>query len=151
MLHTREVLSLQSEATPEATRGMLSRVMAELKDLMTAERAGMIEVALAEIVNNIVEHAYAECPDGEIRLTALVDDTLLRFEIRDDGLPLPGGTLPPGRPADLGGGRQALPEGGFGWLLIRSIARDLSYARQDGVNRLTVDFDLSPTGGRARR
>ena len=37
---------------------------------------------------------------------------------------------------------QALPEGGFGWALIRDMTRDLTYRRQGRMNRLSFVIDL---------
>ena len=151
MTGIREVLSVTSPATIRDTRCILSRIMEGLSALLPAERAGVIEIALAEIINNIVEHAYDGRADGQIRLTASLAEEdqgpVLQFDIQDDGTALPGGMLPPGLPPDLSVPREALPEGGFGWLLIRTLARDLEYSRQDGVNRLTAIFDLAASDG----
>ena len=142
------LLSLTGDATELGTRAALSRIMLQLRsdlsDHLSPERCGMVEIALAEIINNIVEHAYSGRSDGEIRLAARVDGPVLRFDIADDGAPLPGGALPPGRPADLSVPRDSLPEGGFGWLLIRSLAREIRYDRHGDTNYLHVAFDLGP-------
>lgn len=66
----------------------------------------------------------------------------------DQGAPMPGGTLPEGSQAGRTGLALAdLPEGGFGWHLIRSLTRDLAYTRVAGTNRLSFllprDRDLS--------
>ena len=37
---------------------------------------------------------------------------------------------------------QDLPEGGFGWFLIRSLTRDLTYLREDGYNMLCFCVDV---------
>jgi serine/threonine-protein kinase RsbW len=42
-----------------------------------------------------------------------------------------GGSVDPAAPLS------EMPEGGFGWLIIRQLARDVSYTRQDGVNHLS--------------
>ncbi|MGR3802136.1 ATP-binding protein [Marinibacterium profundimaris] len=142
------MLSLTSEATETGTRAALSRIMrqlrADLAERLSPERAGMVEIALAEIINNIVEHAYRRHDGGEIRLSAHVEGPALKFDITDDGDPLPGGVLPHGRSSELTCPRDSLPEGGFGWLLIRAMASDIRYDRRDGTNRLHVAFDLRP-------
>lgn len=152
MAETEEVLTLTSPATEAGTRRALTQVMeqimARLDGQLSAERAGMVEVALAEVINNIVEHAYGGQAGGEIRLSARLDIPLLRIEVCDDGLPLPGAVIPPGRPIDLAVSRGNLPEGGFGWILIHAVASDVRYSRSGGVNRLQVTFDL--TGARPR-
>ena len=67
------------------------------------------------------------------------------FLIVDEGLVMPDGQLPKGR--RLGGPGVALedlPEGGFGWHLIRSLCADLTYSRVDRQNRLAF---ILPKGG----
>jgi len=64
-------------------------------------------------------------------------------ELRDNGRPMPRGRLPrtamPGLPPQPGPETlESLPEGGFGWFLIRTLARDLCYSREMGTNRLVL-------------
>lgn len=99
------------------------------------------EQVLAEVLNNVVEHAQAGRPEGQIEL-----DTRLRSDgvicaVRDDGAEMPGQTLPEGRLHDLTMGFDDLPEGGFGWYMIHTLTEDLCYERQNGWNRL--EFRIS--------
>lgn len=108
-----EVLFQKAPATELGTRDILARIMAQLSSDLPAEKAGMIEVALAEIINNIVEHAYADEDHGEIAVHVTSADHLLVFEISDDGVPFPGETLPQGARPDLGRPRaRRCPRGG---------------------------------------
>lgn len=102
-----------------------------LRRLDDANR-GKAEIVLAEALNNIVEHAYAD-GSGEIELTIRLNSRGLNCRIVDQGAPMPKGALPRGQlaPAD------DLPEGGFGWYLIRTLSEDLSYSRIEGQNQLT--------------
>ena len=124
---------MQSEAL--AVRDGLRRLFAAapLRDL-SADAQGTVEIVLAEALNNIVEHAYATT-EGQIavRLRHLSPD--LWCEIADGGLPMPDGTLPAGVLHRLNPGDD-LPEGGFGWFLIRSLAQDLAYCRKQEHNLL---------------
>lgn len=100
---------------------------------------GTAEIVLAEALNNIVEHAYAR-HQGDIEVTIRVATGSLDCTISDHGLPIPGETLPAGRlpqMLDL----DDLPEGGFGWHMIRSLSRDLAYCRVDGRNELTFRLE----------
>ena len=95
---------------------------------------GRIEIVLAEVLNNIVEHAYAE-RQGEITIEVSKGPAGIGCRILDTGAAMPGlalpeGTLAPHDPDDL-------PEGGFGWFLIRSLTEDLRYSRQSGMNELS--------------
>ncbi len=126
-------------ATPLAVRQVLHRLIADLEGRgIPAEARSAAEIVLAEALNNVVEHAYAEAT-GEIEFELAPEPDGLRCSIVDHGsampeLRLPEGTLPAGdEPA----------EGGFGWFLIRSLARDLRYDRIGGTNRLS--FSLPAT------
>lgn len=94
------------------------------------------EQALAEALNNVVEHAQAGRPQGRIILSTRRRSRTLLCEICDDGAALPRGTIPHGAPPPPGTRRRDLPEGGFGWFLIRALASDIRYSRRDGWNRL---------------
>ncbi len=94
------------------------------------------EQALAEALNNIVEHAHANWPDGRIDIETTLSGNGLAFCVRDDGAPMPDGQLPAGERAEISGALDDLPEGGFGWFMIRTLTQDLSYARQGSWNQL---------------
>ncbi|CUH75524.1 ATP-binding protein [Tropicibacter naphthalenivorans] len=102
----------------------------------------MWELALAEVLNNVVEHAYRDRSDGEIRVDLKFADSCLRARIVDFGAPMPGGVPPCGKMADLDVPTEDLPEGGFGWFLIRSLANRLTYHQCDGANHLTLEIPL---------
>lgn len=101
------------------------------------DAASSIELVLAEVLTNICKHAYKGLPGGRIDLTAWADGDTLRFETHDFGVPMPDQQLPAGIPASLDGPVEKMPEGGFGWLLIRQLTVDLSYAREGDRNRLS--------------
>lgn len=94
------------------------------------------ELVLAEVLNNIVEHAYGRAnPTGRIELTVRAIAGGLVFRIVDCGRAMPqalwpAGHLPRPDPHDP-------PEGGWGWHLIRSLSHDLRYSRIGGQNQLT--------------
>ena len=95
---------------------------------------------MAEGVNNVVEHACAGLPNATGRITCLNRGDTLTVEISDTGRPMPENRLPTGSRADLSGPMADLPEGGFGWFLIRQIATHVSYIRTDGQNHLILKF-----------
>lgn len=118
-------------------------VRAALHDLMACalvrdlspDCRGTTELVLAEALNNVVEHAYATYP-GEIEVEVQRAPDRLRFRIADTGLPMPGAEPPPGCLPDMTS-FDDLPEGGFGWFLIRRLTQDLRYRREAGGNRLS--------------
>ena len=111
---------------------------------LTEESRGTAEIVLAEALNNVVEHAYARYP-GKIEVVMRRRDPELLFDIRDDGLPMPGAEPPLGRLREVLE-IDDLPEGGFGWFLIRSLAHGLAYRRLNDRNLLSfcVPADYRP-------
>ena len=108
---------------------------------LTDDARGTAEIVIAEALNNIVEHAYASHA-GEIELSLKRSGGKLSVLITDRGHPMPGGSLPEGRlPA---ADPDNLPEGGFGWFLIRTLSQDLRYCRADGRNHLFFRLDADP-------
>lgn len=139
----RHVLSVS--ATPHAVRaGLLQMQKLLCGDGVNRNDRGTCETVLAEVMNNIVEHAYASRDDGGIEVVLVHDGFGLRVEITDSGAPMPGGCLPGPRPVTLDVAPCDLPEGGFGWALIRNLTTELEYQRTDGINRLKfrVPFEL---------
>lgn len=106
---------------------------------LPAEGRGTAEIVLAEALNNIVEHAYARYR-GDIQISLRLSSSELICRIVDTGLPMPDATLPAGilQPFREGG---ELPEGGFGWFLIRTLSRDLEYRRDGNSNLLSFRLD----------
>ena len=60
---------------------------------------------------------------------------MLKVSVYDQGLPMPDEHLPKGELAPLIDGED-LPEGGFGWFLIRTLTLDLEYERDGSFNKL---------------
>ena len=92
------------------------------------------EIVLAEVLNNIVEHAYRGAA-GQIQISVACQIGFLDICIKDYGLPMPDLKLPAGELHPLYDGQDP-PEGGFGWHLIRSLTQDLLYQRVQGQNIL---------------
>jgi len=94
------------------------------------------EMVVAEVLNNIVEHAYLERPGGRIILKNENQADGMFFAVRDNGRPMPELELPKGVLKDIPDTLDALPEGGFGWFLIRTRTKELTYHRLDNWNVL---------------
>jgi serine/threonine-protein kinase RsbW len=109
-----------------------------LRELSEDDR-GTVEIVLAEALNNIVEHAYASS-QGDIEISLSLQANQLQVCIIDSGLPMPDGTLPTLQQPEPDPQRD-LPEGGFGWFLIRSLSKDLSYRRDGPRNLLCFRLD----------
>lgn len=102
---------------------------------------GQAELVMAEALNNVIEHAYAGHSHGVVEMTIVLRDGMIEIRILDDGLPMPGGTAPTGQSHDLTCAVEDLPEGGFGWFLIRELTQDLVYERCGNRNRLEFRID----------
>ena len=143
-----ETFACSFKATEQSARSCITTVMEGLRAIeLPVDRAGDVQIALAEAVNNIVEHAYADRTDGEISIRCALSPKTLQISISDTGPPLPNGELPAGLPADVSGPLETLPEGGFGWYLIRELTSSLHYERQADSNLLSLCFELSAQQG----
>jgi serine/threonine-protein kinase RsbW len=125
-------------AEPASVRAALGQVTSSspVVELAPDQRA-TVELVLAEVLNNVAEHAYAGT-SGHVAVTVALDRDGLRCDVVDEGVSMPGGVLPRGDlPTD------PMAEGGFGWHLIRSLTRNLQYRRQRGANRLSFVVPLT--------
>ncbi len=124
-----------------ATETAVRRGLASLKQSLapfqySRDELGALEIVLAETLNNIVEHAYANGPAGNIEICLNHASDGLWCTVIDDGAMMPDGEVPLGRRAKLNCEVKDLPEGGFGWFLIRELAHDLVYERREDRNYL---------------
>ena len=123
-------------AVRDGLRALLDTVL--LRSLPEDGR-GTAEIVLAEALNNIVEHAYAH-HDGEIEISLQLRQNELLCVISDTGVPMPSGQLPSGVLTSFEDTAH-LPEGGFGWHLIRCLSKDLTYRRTGDRNLLSFRLD----------
>lgn len=124
-------------ADPVSVRDGLARLLgAPPASTLSATDRATVEIVLAEVLNNVAEHAYAAHP-GMVEVALAAHPAGIACQVVDSGAPMPGGKLPEGRqPTGPGTALADLPEGGFGWHLIRSLTRDLRYVRTDAQNHL---------------
>ena len=98
--------------------------------------ADTCELVLAEALNNIVEHGQIP-PDLPV-LVCWSDHQALQITITDHGRPCPQSVIDTAsspNPDDL-------PEGGFGWAMIRMLCHNLTYNHKQGQN--TLMFFIQP-------
>jgi serine/threonine-protein kinase RsbW len=140
-------LQLVIPADTLAVRNALIRMCDALilRSLPEDER-GTVEIVLAEVLNNIVEHAYS-ADEGEIEITLRRAPDGLLCQIVDHGARMPDERLPEGDLPPMSADN--LPEGGFGWHLIRSLSQELVYSRGNGQNRLTFRLGIAPLSGQS--
>ncbi|WP_220750726.1 ATP-binding protein [Jannaschia sp. AI_61] len=104
---------------------------------------GDVLIVLGEVLNNIVEHAFADEPDGWIDCKISRHRTHFLIETRDNGTPLPPRLLSAGALPDTGTDLEDLPEGGFGWFIVHTLTDDMIYERLDGQNHLSFSLAIS--------
>ena len=137
-------LSLEFSATDTNVRETMRHVMARIGAAGVAmEDANRLEIALAEALNNVVEHGFAGLDPGIVRLDLQSVPTSIRVEIADGGHPYPNNRLPEPKRHDLTCELADLPEGGFGWTLIHDLVSKIEYNRRAGENHLCMIFDLT--------
>lgn len=131
-------ISVQSSET--AVREALKKLLAGLGPLaLDLEEAGTVELVMAEALNNIVEHAYpAADAVGPINITCKHARDGLHLMVVDRGCGMPDGQTPLGTPVEVDVSLNDMPEGGFGWFLIKDLAKDVSYQRVGSENRLSM-------------
>ncbi|MFD2172820.1 ATP-binding protein [Rhodobacter lacus] len=129
-------------ATPFAVRTALRTALARFLRQLSPDEAGTLELVLAEVLNNIVEHGYGETGHGTITLSLVRDHRGLSCSISDDGVELPPACLARSLDNTQRPEPQALPEGGFGWFLIHDLVEDLGYHRANGRNLLAFRMPI---------
>lgn len=125
-----------------SVRHALRTALARFLRQLSPDQAGTLELVLAEVLNNIVEHGYKDTATGTITLSLVRDHRGLSCSISDDGVELPPNCLTIGRQDAARPLPQALPEGGFGWFLIHDLVEDLGYHRANGRNLLAFRLPL---------
>ncbi len=133
-LSTGIEFSVSSGST--AARSALEQIISALQPLkLDIEETSTVEIVLAEVVNNIVEHSYGDL-EGPITIRFSHHHDGLHVAITDQGCVMPDGRTPIGQlqPRDVD--VDDLPEGGFGWFLIQDLAKDVLYQRVGNENQL---------------
>jgi serine/threonine-protein kinase RsbW len=123
-----------------AVRETLRLAVEQFAPRITADEAGTLELALAEVLNNVVEHAYANTVPGLVEVEVHHTPAALVCRVEDRGQPMPGLMLPAGIMQPVAGKVEDMAEGGWGWAMIRALTADLRYRRMGEQNRL--DFSV---------
>jgi serine/threonine-protein kinase RsbW len=100
-----------------------------------AAKAREVEAAVVEAVNNAIEHAYGNEKGHAVRVMVTLLADRIMFRICDTGRRM--GQAP----ASLAAGAHAsgdLKEGGRGFLIMRSLMDEVSYAQVGNQNVLTL-------------
>jgi serine/threonine-protein kinase RsbW len=94
-----------------------------------------LNVALDEVLANLLEHAYTDSDAHQIRVTLSVYPQTVLAEIEDDGRPFDPLAAPP---LDSAAALAEGQVGGWGIHFVRKLMSDVAYRRDDGKNHLTL-------------
>ena len=108
-----------------------------------ADATDMLRLCLAEALNNIVEHAYSGADGKPIFADVSFTDHGYEVLLIDEGKPMPGGVAPDGEMEFEIDDLENLPEGGFGWMLIRTEMDNVDYERRAGCNVLRLEKHIT--------
>lgn len=128
-----------------AVRDGLAQVMMCLMPLaLSDDDTSTIELVLAETLNNVIEHALS---DSQVATTIEIRGAFdasngLRMTVIDRGAPMPTDKAPVGKAPDLDVSTDDLPEGGFGWFMIHTLASDVRYTRVGEANHLILQLPV---------
>lgn len=92
-------------------------------------------LAVDELLNNIISYGYDDHGRHKISVTVTMDDGALVTEIRDDGVPFDP-TRAPDKPPS--GSLQERPVGGIGLHFVHSLMDEVRYTRQGKNNVVRV-------------
>ncbi|MEM9433669.1 MAG: ATP-binding protein [Pseudomonadota bacterium] len=136
-------ISLTISADPNDIRVCLTDLKVEFASAKLATDLVInTELVLAELLNNIAEHSFSGRSGGVIKLQIALSCNAVRLVLEDNGRPMPNLSLPdPDRP-ELDVALENLPEGGFGWFMIRRLTSELSYSRIGQRNQLIAVIPL---------
>jgi len=126
----------------DAARAFLAHVCDHLaqRGQLPPDAGHRVISAFVEAFNNCVIHAYADMAPGPVEVELEVGEDALSVRVVDHGQAFSPDEVPKPNLA-------ALPEGGLGLFIIRNFMDQVSYAREDGANVLTMikRFEGGPT------
>ena len=117
--------------------GFMESVCDELQlDMHVAMK---LQVAMEEMVTNVIFYAYPEGTSADITLTAESDGQELTFVLSDTGKPFDPTAK---EDADIDVNPMDREQGGMGILIVKNIMNEVSYQRLGEENRLTMKKKL---------
>ena len=90
-----------------------------------------LNLALEEIVINVIKHGYADQEEHDIAVTFWLEPAVLTVRVEDDGVPFNPLDAPP---ADISSPVEKRRPGGLGVYLVRNLMDELEYQRSGNKN-----------------
>jgi len=135
-------LSLSTRLADVAMAGTAVKAICTAAGL-DEEGAGGMELAVVELLNNIVIHGHAKADGFKMQVEVDAQGEVVRLRIHDVGAPVPQSALTRTfgfDPADI----EALPESGMGLMLVRASVDELDYRAGPDGNIMTLTKYLRP-------
>ena len=98
-----------------------------------------MQVAMEEMVTNVIFYAYPKGTSADIKLTAESDGKEVTFVLSDTGKPFDPTAK---EDADLDVNPMDREQGGMGILIVKNIMNEVSYERLGDMNQLTMKKKL---------
>ena len=98
-----------------------------------------LQVAMEEMVTNVIFYAYPKGTSADITLIAESDDKEVTFVLSDSGKPFDPTAK---EDADLDVNPMDREQGGMGILIVKNIMNEVSYQRLGDMNQLTMKKKL---------
>lgn len=98
-----------------------------------------LQVAMEEMVTNVIFYAYPEGTSADIKLTAESDGKELTFVLSDSGKPFDPTAK---EDADIDMNPMDREQGGMGILIVKNIMNEVTYQRLGDMNQLTMKKKL---------
>lgn len=106
---------------------------------LSADVVADMNVALDEVLTNIITHGFSDSGPKEINIRFTLDECNLTVEVEDNGKPFNPLAVPP---PDLKGSAKARRNGGVGIHFIKNLMNDVAYSFVDNRNRLVIRKNL---------
>ena len=120
---------------------LLDEIQQWMHDVVVPENhIADVQIVLAEALNNVIEHGFEHENTGELKIKMEVSEPRVVVHVSDNGLAF----TPPGNsqtPLAMDDNLDALPEGGFGWFLIKEVTTSFEFHRHADRNQLVMYFN----------
>jgi serine/threonine-protein kinase RsbW len=131
MTRTVDVVIRNEISQLETVRDALDRLGDELR--IPAWPLIQLQVALDEIVSNVIRYSWPDGTEGEVLVRIAVHPGCVTLEIFDDGVPFDPRDAPDPEPSD-----QRRSPGGIGIHMVRLLVDEFVWRRVDGRNHTTL-------------
>jgi anti-sigma regulatory factor (Ser/Thr protein kinase) len=139
-------LTISSKVDQVAWAGVAVRAVAHCWSF-DEQVAAELELAVVELINNCIEHAYQLQPGHPVELEIDARQRELTIEVRDRGVPHSRAGKPPKVEFKdpTASALDDLPEGGWGLGLVLSFVDSIEFFARDGWNVARILRKLNPT------